>query len=86
MVLQQKVKLNEIGISTVLDLAVKSPSEVADAIGSDSAHGMSLCSKARAKSLVELIFDDDFVSASEIYKRRKAIERISTGSETWTTC
>ena len=39
-----------------------------------------LCNKARAK-LVELkYFDDDFVSASEIYKRRKAIERISTGS------
>jgi len=75
-----KAKLNEVGISTILDLAVKSPSDVADAVGSDLARATELCNKARAK-LVELkYFDDDFVSASEIYKRRKAIERISTGS------
>ena len=75
-----KAKLNDIGISTVLDLAVKSPSDVADAVGSDLARATELCNKARAK-LVELkYFDDDFVSASEIYRRRKSIERISTGS------
>jgi DNA repair protein RadA len=75
-----KAKLNEIGIITVLDLAVKSPSDVADAVGSDLARATELCNKARTK-LVELkYFDDDFVSASEIYKRRKSIERISTGS------
>jgi DNA repair protein RadA len=76
-----KAKLNDVGIVTVLDLAVKSPSEVADATGSDLARATDLCSKARAK-LVELkYFDDDFVSASEIYKRRKAIDRITTGSK-----
>jgi len=75
-----KAKLNDIGIVTILDLAVKSPSEVADAVGSDLARATELCNKARIK-LVELkYFDDDFVSASEIYRRRKAIERISTGS------
>ncbi len=75
-----KAKLNDVGIVTVLDLAVKSPSEVADAVGSDLARVTELCNKARLK-LVELkYFDDDFVSASEIYRRRKAIERISTGS------
>ncbi len=75
-----KAKLNDIGIITVLDLAVKSPSDVADAVGSDLARATELCNKARSK-LVELkYFDDDFVSASEIYRRRKAIERISTGS------
>ena len=75
-----KAKLNDIGIVTVLDLAVKSPSDVAEAVGSDLARATELCNKARAK-LVELkYFDDDFVSASEIYRRRKTIERISTGS------
>jgi DNA repair protein RadA len=75
-----KAKLNDVGIVTVLDLAVKSPSDVADAVGSDLARATELCNKARLK-LVELkYFDDDFVSASEIYRRRKAIERISTGS------
>ncbi|MGA2875491.1 MAG: DNA repair and recombination protein RadA [Nitrososphaerales archaeon] len=76
-----KAKLNVAGIITVLDLAAKSPSEVADAMDSDLASASELCNKARTK-LVELrYFEDDFVSASEIYKRRKAIERITTGSK-----
>ncbi len=76
-----KEKLNNAGILTVTDLAVKSPSEVAEAIGSDLARAVELCGKARIK-LVELHYlDDDFVPASEIYKKRKAIERISTGSK-----
>lgn len=75
-----KAKLNQIGISTVLDLAVKPVSEVADAADIDLARASELCNKARAK-LVELkYFSDDFVSASEIYKRRKAVDRITTGS------
>ncbi|MGI0090813.1 MAG: DNA repair and recombination protein RadA [Nitrososphaerales archaeon] len=75
-----KAKLNEAGIVTLLDLAVKSPSEVAEAAGYDLSRASELCSKARAK-LVELkYFEDDFVSASEIYERRKKIDRITTGS------
>jgi len=75
-----KAKLNDVGIVTVLDLAVKSPSDVADAMGSDLARATELCNKARTKLVDLKYFDDDFVSASEIYRRRKAIERISTGS------
>ncbi|MDG6995909.1 MAG: DNA repair and recombination protein RadA [Nitrososphaerota archaeon] len=76
-----KAKLNDLGIVTILDLAVRSPSEVADAMGSDLSRATELCNKARAK-LVELnYFEDDFVSASEIYKRRKSIDRITTGSK-----
>jgi DNA repair protein RadA len=76
-----KEKLNNAGILTVMDLAVKSPSEIADSIGSDLARAVELSSKARSK-LVELHYlEDDFVPASEIYKKRKAIERISTGSK-----
>jgi len=75
-----KAKLNGAGILTVLDLAVKTPSEVADAVGSDLSKATELCNKARTK-LVELKYlGEDFVSASEIYERRKKIERISTGS------
>ncbi len=44
-----KAKLNDIGIITVLDLAVKSPSDVADAVGSDLARATELCNKARTK-------------------------------------
>lgn len=76
-----KAKLNGIGIVTILDLAVKPASEVADATNMDLARAAELCNKARAK-LVELkYFEDDFVPASEIYKRRKAVERITTGSK-----
>ena len=75
-----KAKLNGAGIRTVVDLAVKSPSDVADAIGSDMARASDMCNKPRSK-LVELKYlEDDFVSASEIYKKRKTIERITTGS------
>jgi DNA repair protein RadA len=76
-----KAKLNSVGIMTLMDLAVKSPSEVADAVGSDMARASELCNKARSK-LVELKYlGEDFISATEIYKKRKLIDRISTGSK-----
>jgi DNA repair protein RadA len=75
-----KTKLNTAGIVTVADLASKSPSEVADAMGSDIQRATEICEKARQK-LVEINYlGENFVSATEIYKRRKAIDRISTGS------
>ncbi len=75
-----KAKLNTAGIVTVADLASKSPTEVADAIGSDIQRATEICEKAREK-LVEMNYlGENFVSATEIYKRRKAIDRISTGS------
>jgi DNA repair protein RadA len=75
-----KTKLDAAGITTVTDLAAKSPSEIAVAIGSDLDLATEICERAREK-LVELRYlGENFVSATEIYKRRKAIERISTGS------
>jgi DNA repair protein RadA len=75
-----KTKLNAAGIRTVVDLAAKSPSEIADAIGADLQRANELCDRAREK-LVELRYlGENFVSATEIYRRRRAIERISTGS------
>jgi DNA repair protein RadA len=76
-----KAKLNAAGIITVLDLAVKSPSEVADATSWDITRATELCNKARLKLVDLKYFEDDFVSASEIYRRRKAIDRITTGSK-----
>ena len=76
-----KAKLNTVGITTVMDLASKTPSEIAVVIDSDLQRAIEICEKAREK-LVELNYlGENFVSASEIYKRRKAIERISTGSK-----
>lgn len=75
-----KQKLVDAGIRTIVDLAVRGPSDVADSIGLDMSRAIELCQKARLK-LVEMgKLEKDFVSASEIYDKRKKIARISTGS------
>lgn len=75
-----KQKLTDAGFSTILDLAIRGPSEVADATGLDLGKSVDLCNKARVK-LVELgVFEKDFVSATEIYKKRQLIDRIGTGT------
>lgn len=73
-------KLNDVGIYTILDVAVRGPSDISDAAGFEMDKAIDLCNKARLK-LVEIgKFDKDFVPASEIYLRRQQIQRISTGS------
>tara|TARA_B100000686_G_scaffold68543_1_gene74235 strand:- start:3492 stop:4604 length:1113 start_codon:yes stop_codon:yes gene_type:complete len=73
-------KLQDVGIYTILDIAVRGPTDIADATNFETDKAVELCNKARLK-LVEIgKFDKDFVSATEIYDRRQKIERISTGS------
>lgn len=75
-----KQKLMEAGIHTIMDLLVRGPLGVSDATGLDVDKATSICNKARTK-LVELgILEKDFVTATEIYKKRQSIERISTGT------
>jgi len=77
----RKQKLMDAGIHTILDLAIRGPTEVADTVGLDMAAAIELCNKARNK-LVELgRLEKDFVSASEIYKRRLNIDKITTGTK-----
>jgi DNA repair protein RadA len=77
----RKQKLMDAGIHTILDLAVRGPTEVADTVGLDLAAAIELCNKARNR-LVELgRLEKDFVSASEIYKRRQNIDKITTGTK-----
>ena len=74
-----KEKLTKSGILNGLDLLIRGPSGVADATGLDLEKASNLCTKARIK-LVEMgMLEKDFVSATEIYERRKNIKRISTG-------
>ncbi|RMF30098.1 MAG: DNA repair and recombination protein RadA [Candidatus Nitrosothermus koennekii] len=76
-----KQKLKDAGIHNLLDLIVRGPLGVSDATGLDIDKATAICNKARVK-LVELgKLEKDFVTATEIYKRRQAIERISTGSK-----
>ncbi|MDV3292702.1 MAG: DNA repair and recombination protein RadA [Nitrososphaerales archaeon] len=76
-----KQKLNDAGIYSVLDLATAGPMDIADAVDIDVSKAVELNNKAR-KKLVELgRLEPDFISASDLMKKRLAIDRISTGSK-----
>ncbi len=76
-----KQKLTDAGIYSILDLVSRGPSEIADAVNIDLSKAIDLINKARAR-LVELgRLEKEFVSATELYKKRQAIDRISTGSK-----
>ncbi|MBI4257461.1 MAG: DNA repair and recombination protein RadA [Thaumarchaeota archaeon] len=72
-------KLKDSGVRSVLDLAVRGPSEVAEITGWDLRKATDLCNTARIK-LVEIgRLEKDFVSATDLYKKRQSVERITTG-------
>jgi len=76
-----KQKLNDAGIFSVMDLATASPTDIAEAVDIDTTKAIELNSKARRK-LVELgKLEPDFISASELLAKRRAIDRVSTGSK-----
>ncbi|MCP8303868.1 MAG: DNA repair and recombination protein RadA [archaeon] len=76
-----KQKLVSAGIYNILDLASRGPSEIADAVNIDRDKATELCNKARDK-LIELgRLEKEFISASELYKKRQAIDRIHMGSK-----
>ncbi len=76
-----KQKLNDAGILTILDLATSGPSDIADAVDIDIAKAVELNNKAR-KKLVELKrLEPDFINAADLLAKRKAIDRVSTGSK-----
>lgn len=76
-----KAKLEEASIRNIMDLLIRGPHGIIDVTGMDMDKATTLCNKARLK-LVELgILGHDFVTATEIYEKRKDIERISTGTK-----
>ena len=76
-----KTKLKEAGIETILDLATSGPMDIADAVDIDISKAVELNNKAR-KKLVELNrLEPDFINAADLLAKRKAIDRISTGSK-----
>lgn len=77
----RKQKLKDAGIHNLLDLIVRGPLGVVDVTGLDTDTAMAIYNQARIK-LVELgRLEKDFVTATEIYKRRQTIDKISTGSK-----
>jgi DNA repair protein RadA len=76
-----KQKLMDAGVRNLLDLAIRSPVEVAETVGVEIGKAVDLCNKARSKLMELGVLDRDFVSASDLYQKRLQIERITTGSK-----
>jgi DNA repair protein RadA len=76
-----KIHLIDAGIDSLKDLIIRGPHDVAEVTGMTMEKSIDLCNKARIKlEEVELI-ERTFIPATEIYNKRKNIERISTGSK-----
>jgi len=63
-----------------MDLLVRGPVEVAEITGMDKETAEKIVNKARQQLVEEGLIAKDFVSATEIYKRRQDIGKISTGT------
>jgi len=76
-----KQKLKDAGIETILDLATAGPMDIADAVDIDVSKAVELNNKARKKLVEMKRLEPDFINAGDLLAKRKAIDRISTGSK-----
>ncbi len=74
-------KLSDSGVHNVMDLIVRGPVEVAEITGMDKDTAEKIVNKARQHLVDGGLIAKDFVSASEIYKHRQCIGKITTGTE-----
>jgi len=73
-------KLSDAGIHDIMDLIVRGPVEIADITGMDKEAAEKIVEKARRHLVEEGLIAKDFESATDIYKRRQDIGKISTGT------
>jgi DNA repair protein RadA len=74
-------KLNDAGVHNIMDLIVRGPVEIAELTGMDKETAEKIVNKSRQQLIEQGLLAQEFVSATEIYKRRQEIGRISTGTE-----
>ena len=74
-------KLNDAGVHSIMDLIVRGPVEVAELTGMDIDTAAKLVEKAREGLVEGGLIAKDFVSASELYKKRQNIGKITTGTD-----
>ena len=74
-------KLNDAGVHSIMDLIVRGPVEVAELTGMDIDTAGKLVEKAREGLVEGGLIAKDFVSASELYKKRQNIGKITTGTD-----
>ncbi len=73
-------KLSDAGIHNVMDLIVRGPVEIAEITGMEKDTAEKIVNKARQHLVEGGLLAKDFVSASEIYKHRQNIGKITTGT------
>ncbi len=73
-------KLSDAGVHNVMDLIVRGPVEIADITGMEKDTAEKIVNKARQHLVEGGLIAKDFVSASEIYKHRQSIGKITTGT------
>ncbi|MBA4718969.1 MAG: DNA repair and recombination protein RadA [Nitrosopumilus sp.] len=73
-------KMSDAGIHNIMDLIVRGPVEIAEITGMDKDTAAKIVNKARQHLVEGGLLSKDFVSASEIYKRRQNIGKITTGT------
>lgn len=74
-------KLNDAGLHNIMDLIVRGPVELAEITGMDKDTASKIVEKARQALVDGGMIQKDFVSASDIYKRRQEIGKITTSTE-----
>ena len=73
-------KLSDAGVHNVMDLIVRGPVEIAEISGMEKDTAEKIVNKARQHLVDGGLIAKDFVSASEIYKHRQQIGKITTGT------
>ena len=73
-------KLSDAGIHNVMDLIVRGPVEISEITGMEKDTAEKIVNKARQHLVEGGLIAKDFVSASEIYKHRQSIGKITTGT------
>ena len=71
-------KLTDAGVHNIMDLLVRGPVDISEITGMDIETAVKLVNKAREELVASGKLEKDFVSATEIYKRRQDIGKIST--------
>ena len=73
-------KLSDAGVHNILDLVVRGPVDISEITGMDLETAIKLVTKARHQLIEEGRLEKEFVTATEIYKRRQDIGKISSGT------
>jgi len=76
-----KALLEHAGFSSIKDLVVRGPVDISEVTGIEFEKSVNLCNQARVRLEDLGVIDKSFITASQLYDKRKREERISTGSQ-----